>query len=139
METTPSPALARPAALTPEVQKAIVEALCDGNYLKVACSAAGITYAGFAWWRKRYEDGDPDAQVFADFFDAVKRAIAVSETRAVRDVRAGVMNWQSRAWLLERRFPSRWGKKDRTPKVNVNVSTLTDEQLRDLTQGKGGG
>ena len=30
-------------------------------------------------------------------------------------------SWQSKAWLLERRFPERWGRKDRL-EANVNGS-----------------
>jgi hypothetical protein len=62
--------LDRPTVLTPETCKLIIEYIGQGNYLRVACEAAGLTYAGFSWWRKRYEDGDPDAQKFADAFDS---------------------------------------------------------------------
>lgn len=129
--------LVRPQALTPEVQAEIVKALTEGNYLSTACEAAGITYAAFWHWRKRWEDGDPTAQVYADFFDAVKRAIGVAERNLLNTVGQGAMGWQGSAWILERRFRKRWGKKVVYEIEGFDPSQLTDEQLEQLRKGKG--
>jgi hypothetical protein len=103
--------LARITVLTPEIQRVIIEALAVGSYLTVACEAAGISRQAFDHWRKRCEDGDPNAQGFADFFAAVKKASGLAELSALQRISLGTMNWQSAAWYLERRFPKRWGRK----------------------------
>lgn len=123
--------LARPTVLSPEVQLAIVTALAEGNYLATACQAAGITYSGFRWWQKRWEEGDPVAQRFADFFESVNRASAVAERSALGGVRAGSPGWQGEAWFLERRFPRRWGKRDRAPVPATprDLTKMTDDDL----------
>ena len=136
--------LQRPRALSREVQQRIITLLAEGNYLFVACEAAGLTYSGFRHWQRRWEDGDPVAQEFADFFESVKRAVAVGEVNALRELTAGDPGWQSRAWFLERRFPQRWGRKDRTPvqpKPPKPIDQMTPDELdayeRSLDAGKG--
>lgn len=109
--------LERVRALTPAVQKKIIDALLAGSYLYVACEAAGLTYHGYQHWQKRWNDGDPATSIFDDFFNAVKEASSVAEVVALKDVRAGAPGWQGNAWFLERRYPKRWGRKDRAPDV----------------------
>jgi transposase len=126
--------LERPTVLTPEIQQEIVQALADGCYLSVACTAAGITVSGFNHWRLRWEQGDPDAQKFSDFFVAVKMASGVAERNALARLKQGPQNWQSLAWFLERRFPQRWGRKDREPvksppPPDKPLEEMTDEEL----------
>ena len=49
---------------------------------------------------------------FQELLESVKRASAVAESRAIQTILADD-SWQSKAWYLERRFPERWGRKDR--------------------------
>ena len=53
---------------------------------------------------------------------------------------AGEGNWQAAAWWLERRFPERWGRRERVDATvrggvapvdesRVDMSKLTDEEL----------
>ena len=103
--------LDRPAILTPKAQRTIVEALTNGSYLTTACTLAGTTTHTFNYWRRLYEQGVEHAQVYADFFTAVKKAGAKAENDALRTIRDGESGWQSSAWFLERRFYKRWGDK----------------------------
>ena len=104
--------LDRPAALTPKVQTEIVDALASGNYLSTACLAAGITVETFYYWKRLCESGAEHAQKYFDFFSSVKRASATAELAAISDLRRGAPGWQANAWFLERRFVSRWAKRD---------------------------
>lgn len=119
----------RPTVLTPEAQRIITNAVAEGSHLSVACRAAGITYSNFAHWRKRCEEGDETAQRFADFFDDIKRASSVAEIMALSKLKEGEQGWQSLAWFLERRFPDRWGKRDKvehsTPSTGKPVFAVT--------------
>jgi transposase len=124
--------LVRPRALTPEVQKGIIEALARGNYITTACQASGISFEGFRHWRARWESGDPLAMEFDDFFASIEKAISVGEMTALDRLGHGAPGWQAQAWFLERRFPQRWGKKDRTPvppKAPKPLSEMTPEEL----------
>jgi hypothetical protein len=62
----------RPRSLTDEVQARIVEMLAAGNYLTMACTAAGITIRTYHHWRRRWLDNDPDALPYGEFFLAEK-------------------------------------------------------------------
>ena len=53
---------------------------------------------------------------FKELLESVKKASAVAESRAIQTILADD-SWQSKAWYLERRFPERWGRKDR---LNAN-------------------
>ncbi len=100
--------LDRPAVLTPEVQKEIVRLLGEGNYLAVACRAAGTTRQTFHYWKRLFLDGVEHAQVYAAFFEACDRALAEGETNALARLRTGRPGWQAAAWFLGRRYPRRW-------------------------------
>lgn len=106
--------LARPEALTPQVQANIIELLKEGNYFDTACRASGISAHGVNQWRRRWEAGDPDASRYHDFFTALalNRGTAFAETTAMRKLKVGSPGWQAQAWFLERRFPKRWAKKE---------------------------
>jgi hypothetical protein len=131
--------LPRPYALTVDVQGQIVASLREGNYVSVACRAAGTTYDTFRHWERRWEDGDPVAQQFADFFMASRKAQALAETEALRRVREGAPGWQGSAWYLERRFSARWGRRATIavdgPRLLEDLSKLTDEELEAIARG----
>jgi hypothetical protein len=64
----PTGPVPKPTMLTPEVQAEIIEALDEGNYISVACDVAGLSYRAFRKWQERWENDDPEAEKFADFF-----------------------------------------------------------------------
>ena len=76
----------------------ILAAIKSGSTVEAACSFARITKQGFYVWLKK----DPDLR--ADY----EEALAHSEISLVSDIKKD-KSWQSKAWLLERRFPDRWG------------------------------
>ena len=102
----------RPTKLTPEVQTTIVNALAAGVYLETAASAAGIDRFTLNRWLKegaRHQNG-----IQKGFCDAVKKALATTETRLVATVNlASTSQWQAAMALLERRWPQRWGRVER--------------------------
>jgi transposase len=125
-------ALELPTALSPEVQQRIVALLAEGNYLSTACGAAGITYHTFRWWQRRWQEGDPDAQRFDEFFRVVDVASKAAESNALGRIRTGEPNWQANAWFLERRFPQRWGRQERQAlpvKPPKPLDQMTDDEL----------
>jgi len=126
----------RPPKLTPEVQGRITNAIAAGSYIETAAAYAGISKETLYDWLKTGAKAKTGKH--KEFSDAVKKALAAGELRdlAVIDKAAsgyevvktriedGVKGrtettethwefaWQAAAWKLERKFPSRWGRRD---------------------------
>ncbi len=104
--------MGRPSKLTPETQKKLVEAISAGNFYETACTHAGIEYQTFRNWMKAGEQATNGR--FFDFFEAITRAEAEAEMRAVEMIRQAMPDdWRAAVALLERRHPDRWGRKER--------------------------
>lgn len=121
-------AMGRPTKLTPDRQARIVELIKAGNYIEVACAAAGITDASYYKWMSVgraiiSEHGNDETEwpntlteyevACAGFFEACKIATAEAEAYAVTAVRTAMpKNWAAAMTYLERRFPGRWKRRD---------------------------
>ena len=102
----------RPTKLTPEVQQRIVDALRDGNYREAAVACAGIDYKTFCNWMRRGQQ--EKAGRYFQFFRAVQQAEHEAEREMVARWKAHMPeSWQAIRDFLERRFPDRWGRRDR--------------------------
>ena len=111
----PAKKIGQPSKLTPEVQDKIVQAILAGNYQETAASYAGIGRTTFFRWME--QGADPDApQMYRDFRDAVESARAQAEVRHVALITQAAQGgtWQASAWYLERSYPQRWGRLQRT-------------------------
>ena len=108
--------MGRPTKLTPEVQDKIVNALRAGNYQETAAKYAGISDKTFYEWMRRGESDDPKEAIFVEFRQAVEKAKSDAEVRdvALIDKAASDGTWQAAAWKLERKYPHRWGRVNRT-------------------------
>ncbi len=119
--------LDRPQVLTPAVQAKIVEMMMDGVALTTACVRAGTTHYTVRYWRTLVEEGAEHAQIYADFFTAIKKAEAEAEHKALKTIKKGGFGWQAQAWFLERRFPQRWGAKQRDDKPQAKQAEVIEE------------
>lgn len=154
--------MARPTKLTPELQEDVLKVIRSGNYIETACAYVGINKSTFYDWLKRgAREKDrlaknprarvrKDEQPFVDFSNAVEKALAHAEIRDVAIIgKAAEENWQAAAWRLERKFPDRWGRKDKyalehsgkdggpietSHKEELDLSNLTDKELEQLEQ-----
>ena len=124
----------RPTKLTPEVQEAIVTAVLAGSYLETAAAAAGINRDTLYHWLRTGARSNGGIQ--RAFSDAVKKALAESEIRLGAFVRrAAPVEWQAAAWMLERKFPDRYGRREKITiemkvrEVKVQVYTVVVQQF----------
>lgn len=107
----------RSSKLTPEVQEKIVSAIRAGNYAKVAAGYAGVGERTFYTWMQRGREESEG--IYQQFQRSVKDAEREAEVRAVAMVQKHMAdNWQASMTFLERKFPDRWGRRDRL-KVEV--------------------
>lgn len=119
----------RPAKINNEIQEKIIKAIQAGNYIETAAAYAGINKSTLYDWLKRgerekqrvaknskYKIRKQEAQ-FVEFSNAVEKALADAEMRDVLIIgKAAEEQWQAAAWRLERKFPDKWGRRD---KINM--------------------
>jgi len=87
-----------------ETADKIYRAIANGNTHRASCALSGVSHTFFYEWIK--DD--------ADFADTVKKAEAEAEAFHVDRIKLhSFRNWQASAWMLERRNPEEWGKKDK--------------------------
>ena len=95
---------------TDETREKILNALRAGNYRVAACKFAGISEETFRRWMNAGKAGEPG---YVDFVAQVKQAEAQAEASLVATIRkAAGDHWQAAAWLLERKYVTRWGRRD---------------------------
>ena len=118
----------RKTIFTPEIQNRIVQSLLACNYVETACAFAGIGVTAFYDWLNRGARGQ---KPFDEFSKAVRDAQAQAEMKLIIsiekkangrapkfDMKGKVIeqaiesDWRAGAWILERKFPERWGKRD---------------------------
>lgn len=113
----------RPSDLTPAVQERICNFLRGGSYVETAALAAGVSKRALYEWLSRGGDAkldddgnavDPKMQRYVDFVVAVDQALAESEIRDIERIdKAADTTWQAAAWKLERKWPEKYGVKQR--------------------------
>lgn len=112
--------MGRRTKLTPEVQRKIAEAVGRGSPYYLAAQEAGVAPETISRWLRLGEESSAKA-AFRAFHAAVKQAEARFVNEAVKEIgKAGKKEWRALGWLLERRFPDEFGRRDA-------IDTTTDE------------
>ena len=116
-------------------KEALFELLADGLPVTLATAAAGIGRTTFYKWL--------DDPAFADRVEAAQaRAVAPLLERIRSAADAG--QWQAAAWILERRWPGEFGRRDRLQTEHTGaplevivrrMNSLTDDQLERIARG----
>lgn len=118
----------RPTKLTPELHADIVRTIKAGNYLETAAAMAGVERLTLREWIKKGVRAKSGA--YHAFALDIEQAMAHAEVVDVLGIRkAGEKEWTARAWLLERRFPDRWGRKSADVTINL-VQTPQWQEFR---------
>jgi len=86
----------------------ICEHVSKGIPMRQAAQALGISESTFHRWRRDKEE----------FSEMIDQAIGVSESRLITEI-STCEDWRAKAWILERRFPDRWSKREQ---IDMNVS-----------------
>nr|WP_263326078.1 hypothetical protein [Neobacillus sp. Marseille-Q6967] len=110
----------RKSKLTPLLINDAVKLLKSGNYVTTVCEFIGIDTS--TWYRWMREGKKAKTGIKNHFYHAIKKAEAEAEIRMVTDLQKIAnenQTWQALAWMLERKYPERWGRKD---KISAGVS-----------------
>lgn len=105
----------RPTKLTPEVQARLVAGIRHGLIDETAATVAGVTPRTLRGWLARGAlPGRANAPHRA-LLAAVEGARAACEGDEVARILLASQrgSWRATAWLLERRYPERWGPPSR--------------------------
>lgn len=141
MSSLPAPVKRR--KLNDRVVERLVEMYCLGASQGDACRYAGISPDALQQWIKagraqlaalaamppgEYETPDEAALVLA--LDRAQGEFARANLANIKT--AAELQWQASAWLLERRFPEEYGRRDR-----VEVRHTIDEAVERLIRERG--
>ena len=114
----------------PERIDRILAAARAGQHRATCARAGGIDYATLKRWLRRAKDDPAYARFQQDFLDAEHEG----EVTRVSEVQtAGATDWRAAAWYLERRYPERWGRRDKltvTPNPGQPPAATADELLK---------
>lgn len=120
--------------ITDELTARICVAIVVGASLEAAAAANGVPETTFFRWLQmgRAEDAIP---VYRDFAQQIAEALGRSELEKVAMVeKAARKEWTAAAWILERRWPQRYGRRTRVDgqlQVQAIVATPEWAGLRD--------
>ncbi len=126
---------------TPEMIDRIVKLIRAGNYAQIAAACVGIASSTFYEWLTRGGRGEEPYRALAE---AVEKAKAEDEAGTTAEIRRhGQTHWQALAWMQERKYNKRWGRRDsleitgdedRPVHMNtkIDLSKLSTEELRML-------
>jgi hypothetical protein len=111
----------RPTKLTPETVEVLCDALGKGMYLETSGRLAGVAPSTLHGWLSRgriaehSDDPHPDEVPFLELLEAVKKAQARAEMKAIEVIIAAAEagTWQAAAWFLERSNPAAWTRPGR--------------------------
>lgn len=121
-----TPRRGRPSAFTPQKARIILNAIRQSLSYKQAAALARISYMTFNRWRSEGESDDAPKPLrdFCDQLKATEAELANSLVKMIFDSgKAG--NWKAAAWILERRYPDEWGKREPTVDAMENLRKMS--------------
>jgi transposase len=122
--------MGRKTLLYSESKDRLLDAITKGLTINDACEYAGISEQTYYNWLNKDVSSiknEEDKKKYLEFLESLKKAQSECQMYCL-DFLMKDKSWQSKAWVLERRFPDRWAKKDMT--INEN-----NEKVINFTYG----
>lgn len=118
----------RPSKISPQIKKKIGNSIKLGMPFKYAAEAAGISEPTFFRWMQAGEAAE--SGIYREFREYIKKCQAEAVETHLKTITnvAKSGNWQASAWILERRHPEEFGRKDRLD-MKADVSSRIDTPL----------
>ena len=132
----------RPSKADDECMKKILDGIKAGLSYEGACGLARVSYNTFNRWRQWGEKGT--SEKFRKFCEELSYAEAVAEAEQLKKIKDDP-DTKYACWILERRFPERWGRRDQLKqeisgpegaplKVVFNVVDGRTSETRDVSR-----
>ncbi len=121
----------RKTKLTLKLIGEMIKYISNGNTIKDTCLLCDITEVSFYRWvekTKRVMNKinnniklNDNEKIFSYLSKSIKKAQIQFKDCHLKNINTRSKDhWQASAWLLERKFPEEWGRKDRMD-LNLNV------------------
>lgn len=126
--------IGRPPKLTNELIENFCDLIIEGLTLERAARLSGISATTIYRWLAMGKKEDSE-QIYKELVERVQEATECSEfelLQAMRIAGSDTRNWRAQAWLLERRFPEKYGKREIRNDIK-NVGVVTGEEQSRLT------
>jgi len=102
----------------------VLDGIKAGMSYEGACGVARVTYNTFLNWRKRGEV--ETAGKYFKFFQELQHAEAIAEAEQLKKIKKDP-DTKYACWILERRFPERWGRRDQ---LKQEISGPNNEPIK---------
>ena len=110
--------------LTPELQEKFCNAIENGDSILGACGYVGISEKTYYNWMDRAAEAKTKTK-FVKFKECVDKAKAKALHNFEQVItHASTDHWQAAAWMLERRHPNLYGKREKI-EADVNHKGLS--------------
>lgn len=95
-----------------QLQERLLQAIRLGAYIEHACYYAGIRSSTFREWRQKASE---NIEPYASFWIRVNEAESEAIMRRLARIEQAGKNgsWQADAWYLERKYPDKFGRKEK--------------------------
>jgi transposase len=114
----------RKTLLTSEMIELAAGYIKEGCTDRAAQDLIGISHETWYNWLQKAEERP--GTIYGEFSDAIKKARAILQQDCVKIIKTAAKNeWQAAAWMLERRYPEDFGKRDRVD-MNMNQVQIVD-------------
>lgn len=132
----------RPRKDTPEIMDKVLNGIKAGLSYEGACGLARISFNTFNRWRLEGEKAESGK--YWEFLKELHNAEAIAEAEQLKRIKSDP-DTKYACWILERRFPDRWGKKEQVKqeisgpegqplKVVFNVVDGRTSETRDVSR-----
>ncbi|MDV6237532.1 hypothetical protein CH379_018015 [Leptospira ellisii] len=103
----------RPSKLTKAVKEKFFAAISNGHTYESSCALAGISERAFYQWKAKGTDASEKRNSeYVQFVQELAEKEALAKIKLLSDIQKSD-SWQAKAWILERRWPEEWGRKDK--------------------------
>lgn len=135
--------MSEPYKLCEKLIKDIAKEMAGGASITDACLLCGVSRPVYYLWRKKAKEEPEDSQsIYRQFLDAMEVAEAgFKRTHLARIASASKGKtegqWQASAWLLERKFPAEFSRREQvalTDKIDEFVKAFDEIKGSDAPQ-----
>lgn len=129
----------RPSKADDERMQKVLNGIKAGLSYQGACGLARVSYSTFLVWRHKGES--EESEKFSKFLRELEYAEAIAEAEQLKKIKSDP-DTKYACWILERRHPDRWGRKDQLKQEITGDSggpikfvTFSEHRRNDETDG----